>query len=162
MPQGGIMEDIRNGEPPQMRVDLEIVSSPEQEGAVIRTVGKTEDIQAAMDILEHGLSNIVVSKDDETYLCRLDHIYYIESVDKKTFIYTKAECYQTKKRLYELEQELNANFLRCSKSMIVNIRKIRAVRSEINGRMNAQLLNGETIVISRSYVKNLKKRLGLA
>lgn len=144
-----------------MRVDFEIVSSRQQEEAVIRAVQKTEYIQAAIDILEYGFSDLVVSKDDEMYLCRLDHIYYVESVDKKTFIYTKAECYQTKKRLYELEEELNINFLRCSKSMIVNIRKIKAVKSELNGRMNARLLNGETIVISRSYVKDLKKRLGL-
>lgn len=144
-----------------MKVDFEIVSSKEQEETVIRAVKKTEYIQAAIDILEHGLSNIVVSNNNERYLCKLDDIYYVESVDKKTFIYTKSECYQTKKRLYELEGELNMNFLRCSKSMIVNIRKIKFVRSELNGRMCAQLLNGEAIVISRSYVKDLKNRLGL-
>lgn len=144
-----------------MKVDFRIVSSPEQEEAIIKAVQKTEYIQAAIDILENGVTNIVVSKDDNKYLCKIEDIYYAESVDKKTFIYTKAECYQTKKRLYELEEELNASFLRCSKSMIVNIRKIKAVKSDLNGRMNAQLLNGEKIVISRSYVKDLKKRLGL-
>lgn len=144
-----------------MKVNFEIVSSLEQEEAVIRAVQKTDDIQMVIDILEHGISNIMVLKDDKQYLCNMDAIYYAESVDKKTFIYTKEECYQTKKRLYELEEELTANFLRCSKSMIVNIRKIRNVKSDLNGRMNAQLLNGETIIISRSYVKNLKRKLGL-
>lgn len=144
-----------------MKVDFRIVSSPEQEEAVIRAVQKTEDIQAAIDILEQGISNVAVVKGDGQYLCKMDKIYYAESVDKKTFIYTKDECYQTKKRLYELEEEFDANFLRCSKSMIVNIRKIKAVKSDLNGRMNAQLLNGETIIISRSYVKDLKRKLGL-
>lgn len=144
-----------------MKVDFRIVSSPEQEEAIIKAVRKTEDIQNAIYLLENGDSNIVVSKDDNKYLCRMEDIYYAESVDKKTFIYTKAECYQSKRRLYELEEELNANFLRCSKSMIVNIRKIKTVKSDLNGRMNAELLNGEKIVISRSYVKDLKKRLGL-
>lgn len=144
-----------------MKVDFEIVSSKELEEARIRATQKTEYIQAAIDILEQGILNIVVSKDDKKYLCKIENIYYAESVDKKTFIYTKDECYQTKKRLYELEEELNANFFRCSKSMIVNIRKIRNVRSELNGRMNAQLLNGETIIISRSYVRELKKKLEL-
>lgn len=144
-----------------MKVDLKIVSSPEEESAVIKAVQKTEYIQTAIDILEHGISNVMVSKDGRTYFCKMDAIYYAESVDKKTFIYTKDECYQTKKRLYELEEELNINFLRCSKAMIVNIKKIKFVKSDYNGRMNAQLLNGEIIVISRSYVKDLKKRLGL-
>lgn len=144
-----------------MKVTFEIVSSAEQEEAVIRAVQKTEDIQAVIDILEHGTANIIVFNEDKKSLCKIENIYYAESVDKRTFIYTKDECYQTKKRLYELEEELNVNFLRCSKSMIVNIRKIKSVKSDLNGRMNAQLLNGETIVISRSYVKDLKKRLGI-
>lgn len=144
-----------------MKVDFETISSPEEEGAVIRAVQKTEYIQTAIDILERGISNVTVSKDGKTYLCKMDAIYYVESVDKKTFIYTKDECYETKKRLYELEEELNINFLRCSKAMIINIRKIRSVKADYNGRMNAQLLNGEVIVISRSYVKDLKRRLGL-
>ena len=144
-----------------MKVDFETISSPEEEGAVIRAVQKTEYIQTAIDILERGISNVTVSKDGKTYLCKMDAIYYVESFDKKTFIYTKDECYETKKRLYELEEELNINFLRCSKAMIINIRKIRSVKADYNGRMNAQLLNGEVIVISRSYVKDLKRRLGL-
>lgn len=144
-----------------MKVDLKIVSSPEEESAVIKAVEKTEYIQTAMDILEHGVSKVMASKEGRTYLCKMDAIYYAESVDKKTFIYTKDECYQSKKRLYELEDELNRNFIRCSKAMIVNIKKIKFVKSDYNGRMNAQLLNGEIIVISRSYVKDLKKRLGL-
>ena len=56
---------------------------------------------------------------------------------------------------------LNTNFLRCAKAMIVNIRKIRSVKSDMNGRMNAKLLNDETVVIARSYVKELKNRLGI-
>ena len=144
-----------------MKVDFKLVSSAHQEEAVIRAVQKIEDIQAAIDILEHGISSVMVFKEDKKYLCKMENIYYAESVDKKTFIYTKDECYQTKKRLYELEEELNANFLRCSKSLIVNIRKIKAVKSDLNGRMNVQLVNGETIIISRSYVKDLKRKLGL-
>ena len=45
--------------------------------------------------------------------------------------------------------------------MIINIRKIKSVKSEINGRMTAELLNGEQVIIARSYVKELKERLGL-
>ena len=51
--------------------------------------------------------------------------------------------------------------LRCSKAMIVNIRKIKSVKAELNGRMIAELLNGEQIIISRAYVKELKRKLGI-
>ena len=65
------------------------------------------------------------------------------------------------KDLNELEEILSSRFLRCAKAMIVNIRKIRSVKGEINGRMRAELLNGEQIIISRGYVKELKERLGV-
>lgn len=142
-----------------MQVRFEKVSTSDKEGAVIRAMAMTEDIQSAMELLEAGSGRIAVTREGQTYLCKTGDIYYIESVDKKTFLYTKNECFETKLRLYELEEMLNRYFLRCSKAMIVNMRKIKAVKSELGGRMNATLLNGEVIIISRSYVKELKQRL---
>ena len=144
-----------------MRVRFEQVDTKEKEQALIRGVEKTADILAAMDLLENGSGGVTVTKDKSTYFCKLTQIYYIESVDKRTFVYTKAGCYETKYRLYELEELLDSRFLRCAKAMIVNIRKIRSVKSELNARLRAELLNGEQIVISRGYVKELKERLGV-
>ena len=45
--------------------------------------------------------------------------------------------------------------------MIVNLKKIKTVKSDLSGRMEATMLNGEKIVISRSYVKEIKRRLDL-
>ncbi|MBP5762827.1 MAG: LytTR family transcriptional regulator DNA-binding domain-containing protein [Lachnospiraceae bacterium] len=150
-----------------MKVTLEKVNSPEEERAVIKAAEVTEEIRNAMDLLENNCRRISVSElseersSGETVMLGTDRIYYTESIDKKTFVYTKDMCYGTKLRLYELEESLSANFFRCSKSLIVNIRKIRSVKSELNGRMVAELLNGEQLVISRSYVKDLKRKLGV-
>ncbi|MBO4609963.1 MAG: LytTR family transcriptional regulator DNA-binding domain-containing protein [Lachnospiraceae bacterium] len=150
-----------------MKVILEKVSSPEDERAVIKATEVTEEIRSAMDLLENNCRSILVSElsdersTGETIMLGTDKIYYTESIDKKTFVYTKEKCYGSKLRLYELEETLNSNFFRCSKSLIVNIRKIRSVKSELNGRMIAELLNGEQLVISRSYVKDLKRKLGV-
>ncbi|MBP5702054.1 MAG: LytTR family transcriptional regulator DNA-binding domain-containing protein [Lachnospiraceae bacterium] len=150
-----------------MKVTLEKVNSPEEERAVIKAAEVTEEIRNAMDLLENNCRRISVSElseersSGETVMLGTDQIYYTESIDKKTFVYTKDMCYGTKLRLYELEESLSANFFRCSKSLIVNIRKIRSVKSELNGRMVAELLNGEQLVISRSYVKDLKRKLGV-
>ena len=97
----------------------------------------------------------------ETVLLETTLFYYIESVDKRTFVYTKDDCFESKLRLYELEETLGTFFLRISKSMIVNLKKIKTVKSDLSGRMEATMLNGEKIVISRSYVKEIKRRLDL-
>lgn len=149
-----------------MKVVLEKVSAPDAEGAVIKAVEVTEEIRSAVELLENNRRSISVTDKEtmdygEVMMLGTDKIYYAESVDKKTFVYTKEKCFETRHRLYELEEILSSNFFRCSKSLIINMRKIKAVKSELNGRMIAELLNGEQIVISRNYVKDLKRKLGV-
>ena len=156
-----IIENIGGWIKQQMKVDYLKVETEAEERAVIRAVALTESIQYAKDLLENNCRSLAGVRENETFMVRTDRIYYVESVDKRSYVYTKENCYETKLRLYETEEVLNADFFRCSKALIVNIRKIKSVRSEINGRMIAELLNGEEIIISRSYVKDLKRKLGL-
>ena len=137
------------------------VDTREKEQALIQAVEKTADILNAIDLLENGSGGIAVTKDHASWFCKLTQIYYIESVDKRTFVYTKGKCYESRDRLYELEEKLGTYFVRISKSMIVNLRKIKRVSAEPGGRMLAYLLNDECVVISRSYVKDIKRRLGI-
>ena len=144
-----------------MKVKVRQVSLYEDEEALISAVELTDDIKSAIDILENNCRAVPVISDSKTIMLKTDAIYYIESVDKRTYVYTKENCYETRYRLYELEDILSFYFLRVSKAMIINIRKIRAVKAELNGRMRADLLNGEQITISRAYVKELKGKLGI-
>ena len=150
-----------------MKVILEKAEKPEDEEAYIRATEVTEEIKNAIDLLENNCRTIIVTRlreeksPGETYMLGTNLIYYTESIDKRTYVYTKDNCFETKYRLYELEDILSSNFLRVSKSLVINIRKVRSVKSELNGRMTAELLNGERIVISRSYVKDLKRKLGV-
>lgn len=130
-----------------MKVEIEKAASKEEEMALIKVCEMTDDIQSAVDILHNDCRTIPVMQGAETLLCRTDKIYYLESVDKHTYVYTKDCCYETRYRLYELEDILHMQCLRCSKAMIVNIRKIKSVKAELNGRMIAELLNGEQIII---------------
>ncbi len=144
-----------------MRVTFNKISQEESESAVINAYERTSSIDTAIGLLENGEQVIVGYKDGEKVPCRLSQIYYFETVDDKSFAYTKDTCFEVRSRLYEIEQCLDFRFFRCSKSMICNLRKIKSVKAESNARMRAVLLNGEVIVISRSYVKELKKKLGL-
>lgn len=144
-----------------MLVEFEQINNIEEEKAIIKAKEKTPDIQNAIELLEGNAGGIAVSKDGRTYLCKQNVIYYVESVDKRSYVYTKDNCYDTKYRLYELEEMLGGFFVRCSKSMIVNLRKVKSVKSDIGGRLITTLLNDEEIIISRSYVKEIKRRLDL-
>ena len=144
-----------------MKVTFNKISQSESEYAVVNAYERTTAIDTAIGLLENGEQIIMGDKDGESIPCPISRIYYIETVDDKCFAYTKDDCIEIRSRLYEIEKNLDFRFFRCSKSMLCNIRKIKSVKAETNARMRAVLLNGEVVLITRSYVKEMKKRLGL-
>lgn len=89
-------------------------------------------------------------------------IYYFESVDEKVFAYGEKDVAELKFKLYELEKRFaGTDFIRVSKSMILNLSKVKRFAPYVGGRFEAVLENNEKALISRQYVPDLKKRLGL-
>ncbi|MDD7266824.1 MAG: LytTR family DNA-binding domain-containing protein [Lachnospiraceae bacterium] len=144
-----------------MRVEIIPVKTTTEERATLFVKERTAEIEQAVALLQEHHIHMPVYCEGKISMLPIRDIYYIEVVDKKTFVYTKDNCFETKHRLYELERVLDYRFRRCSKSMIINIMKIRYVHTQVYGRMEAKLLNDECILISRSYVKDLKKGLGI-
>ena len=63
---------------------------------------------------------------DKHYLISPLEVFYFESVDNRTFLYTETQVLEIKKRLYELEEILSdKDFVRISKTTIVNLKKIK-------------------------------------
>lgn len=93
---------------------------------------------------------------------KLAEIFYFEVVDDRSFLYTQAAIFEAKEKLYEFERLCTGSTLfRCSKSMILNAEKIDYVRPSLSGRFEAVLSNGEKAVVSRKYVADLKRMLGV-
>jgi Response regulator of the LytR/AlgR family len=101
-------------------------------------------------------------KDGETKVISLDDVYYFDSTDERTFAYLESDVYECAMKLYELEQQLaGSNFVRISKSCIVNILKLQSVRPLINSRYEAKLENGEKLIINRHYLPAFKQKFGI-
>lgn len=87
-------------------------------------------------------------------------IYYVESVERKTFLYTKDEVYKTDKKLYELEEMLReTGIIRISKSCLVNADMLYSIKQLMNSQLEATLLNGEKLIVARTYLKSIKNIL---
>lgn len=92
----------------------------------------------------------------------LRDIFYLEAVERKVFVYLAKEVYEIKHRLFELEELLpEMRFFRISKSMIVNISKIRSLEPDQGRRLKIILENEEVLSVSRQYVKKFKEKLGI-
>lgn len=89
-------------------------------------------------------------------------IYYFESVDNRTYIYCEDNVYESDMKLYELEEKLaGTKFTRINKACIMNIDKLKKVKGQVNGRLLATLSNEEKLIINRSYVQEVKRKLNI-
>ena len=98
----------------------------------------------------------------QIFLLNLSDILYIETVDRKTFLYSAGQVYETPLKLYELEERLTGeDFIRATKSSIVNFNKVKSLRGDFGGRLLCTLENGEIVAVNRQYTAAIKQKLGL-
>lgn len=109
---------------------------------------ETQDIIAYLES-----KNVLMGKNEaESRLIKPDEVYYCEIVDRKCYAYLKDEVWNLEEGLAELTERYEMHgFVRISKSMVVNIHKVKQIEADFNMRMKLILLNEETIVMSRSY-----------
>lgn len=107
-------------------------------------------------------ASISGKKDGSIYFLKPEDVLYFDTVDERVFIYTTEGVYETSLKLYELEERFSGtSILRVGKSLILNLLKIDHVSPLLNGRIEAVLINGEKVIISRQYVPGFKNKLGL-
>lgn len=144
-----------------MKITIEVPKPGEEDEIIVRCTDLDERVLKLIQALrsEDKLTGYI---DDKIVKLSMKEIYYFEAVDNKVFSYTAKETYEVHKKLYEIEQAFeHTDFLRISKSVIVNVAKIAYVKPIFNGRFEAKLKNDEKVIVSRQYVLNLKKKLGI-
>lgn len=92
----------------------------------------------------------------------LGDVLYIESVDRRTFIYTADAVLECSLRLLDLEDALaGTSFVRASRQSIVNLMHAVGMRPYLNARLELLMDNGEHLIASRQYAGAIKARIGL-
>jgi DNA-binding LytR/AlgR family response regulator len=117
-------------------------------------------LQHLIDYIRQYSFSLKGSLEGQNYNISLENILYIDSVDGKTFLYCKEKIFESKETLTSLEQYLfSTPFVRISKSCIMNTNALKSVRILMNHRMEANLINGEKLIITRNYMENVKRKL---
>jgi len=143
---------------------INIDKSPEylEPEIIIKCSEITEELQRLISMLKGSEEKMQGAQDGTTYLIDPEDIFYFESVDKKTFMYTQNAVLETHLRLYEIEEKFSKHdFFRASKSTVINIAKIKKLSPRFNGKLDVLLENDEKLVVSRQYVHVIKEILGL-
>lgn len=148
-----------------MKVSINIISSELEEEVIFNVHNVQEKITEAIELLTSSnevIKHLLGRKEEKYYKVNVDEIFYIESIDRKVFIYTKTQTYEISEKLYVLEEQLSSmNFIRISKSLLLNIDKIHSFYPKLSGNLETLLTNNEKVIISRRYVANLKNKLGM-
>ena len=146
-----------------MKVNLFISKDIEEAYTDIHTNELTENISKAISILEDEDINemITVKKDSDLIFLELNNIFMFRVENKKVRVYSENKEYLIKKPLYQVEESLNSDFVRISKTTIINLKKIERVAPSLKGMMFIELKNGLKDNISRKYLPEFKNALDL-
>jgi DNA-binding LytR/AlgR family response regulator len=145
-----------------MKITITTPEPGQEDEIIIRCHHLDERVLELIRTLKNEKAKLSAYTADGITMLDLEDVYYFESVDNKVFAYCAKQVYEIRRKLYELEADYEGtDFLRISKSAIVDLSKIVHLSAVFNGRLEAKLKNGEKIIISRQYVPALRKKLGL-
>lgn len=145
-----------------MKVQIEESTEYTDTEIIIRCREVNDHVAKIVSLVRSYDKKITGTADGDTHILDIESILYIDTVDKKTFLYLENQVYETSFKLYELEERLGgSDFFRASKSAIINFNQIVSLRPDFGGRMLVQMSNGEKLNVSRQFVPTIKKKLGI-
>lgn len=145
-----------------MKITIEDRMDGQEDEIIIRCKQMDEHLLKLVYAIKAGREKLTATRGTDIVQVVPKDIFYFEAVDNKVFLYLEKEVFETKLKLYELEERFaGTDFLRISKSVIMNLSKVKSLSPAFNGRFEATMKNGEKVIVSRQYVPVLKEKLGL-
>ena len=145
-----------------MKITIQDIAPGEEEEIIVRCRDLDDALLRMIRELKMRRGKFTVTENDKIRQIDADDIYYFEAVDNKVFLYLEQDVFEVRYKLYEIEKKYaDTDFFLASKSVIINLARVKQFAPDFGGRFEAQMMNGERLKISRQYVPALKKRLGM-
>ena len=145
-----------------VKVKVDISKEHKEPYAVVYASEITDEIQRIIDYLGSNNTPITALRNEEDIvILKPEEIYMVTIQDGNTIIYDKNQSYRSRKRLYELSEQLGKGFMQISKSTLINLSYIDSIEPDFSGSLLLKLKNGNKDYVSRTYLKEFKKYLGL-
>ncbi|MBE5882544.1 MAG: LytTR family transcriptional regulator [Lachnospiraceae bacterium] len=143
-----------------MKIKIEIDENLTEEEIVIRGSSLTEEMAAVQKAVAEVLARkqtLTFYKNETEFYIPLDDILFFETDGGGISAHTTTDVYAVKYKLYELEKVLPRNFIRVSKSTILNVSKVYSVERNLTASSVVQFTNShKQVYVSRYYYKSLK------
>ena len=146
-----------------IKIKIEVDEKILEDEVIIRCNQLNDDINKIQNVVNEIISKnktIVFYKDNIEYYISLNEVLFFETEENNVFAHTLESVYQVKYKLYELEKLLPENFMRVSKSSILNIDYIYSITRNITASSIVEFQNTyKKVYVSRNYYKPLKFKL---
>lgn len=144
-----------------MKIEFDINEKYQEDKIIICTNKITDELQEFVNKLNNEKNNKIYGyKNDKIFILEENKIETIYSENKKVFIrYENGNIYETKKRIYEFENNLPNKFVRISNSEIVNFDKVQNLDFKIVGTIILNFYTDRYTYVSRRYVKKIREYL---
>ena len=147
-----------------MKVKVQLDPALDEPEIIIRASSPTEEVEAlAQKLRDSALPRpFTVWQEREPVRVSRSVVLRFFAEDKGVFCQTGRGVFTVRRRLYELEEELEGTrFVRVSNSEIVNLDRVTALDLTLTGTIRMTLEGGTVCWVSRRYVKKIKQALDL-
>lgn len=125
----------------------------------IETSEETKDVDKLIQYIEnYNKMKIVLDINNELITINTNEILYFFSDKKYNYCKTTKKEYKIKSKLYELEK-INIDFLRISKSCVVNIKQVKSFDLSESGRVVVKFYDESQQIVSRRKIKDVMSYL---
>ena len=146
-----------------MKIRIELDENLIEDEVLIRCRSLDENvrkIQEAVSQVVTGKQQLICYKEDTEYYLSLDEVLFFETETKEVWVHTTDKMYQTRYKLYELEELLPGHFMRVSKSTILNTNRIYSITRNLTASSVVEFMGShKQVYVSRYYYKPLKCKL---
>lgn len=158
-----LYDDMKNTkEGLDMKVSVDISPEYKEPYAVIYTDKVTDEIQHMIDVFGTSETPITALHNEEDIIVlQPKEIYMVRVEGGETIIYAEKQKYRSRKRLYELGNQLGNLFMQISKTTFINLSHMDSIEPGFNGTLLLKMKNGCKDYVSRKYLPDFKKYLGL-
>ncbi|MDK8085662.1 LytTR family DNA-binding domain-containing protein [Lactobacillus paragasseri] len=106
-------------------------------------------------------SLLPVKTEDRILTIKIEEIIKVEVEKTELSFYTTNAVIKTNGRLYQILEKLNNDFVQVSKHGIINLNYLESLEVGFTGNMIAKLAFKQKTDVSRRYLPELEKKLGL-
>lgn len=138
---------------------------PDDLNIIVTAATKNDRVTSLLNYLkkfnQQSSGLIPIKTEDRILTIKQADLIKVEVTKSILSFYTKDAVIQTNGRLYQILTRLNENFVQVSKHGIININHLVSLEAGFTGNMIAKLGFNQRADVSRKYLPDLERRLGL-